>query len=267
VANFAGGGLGAGFYLVAAVTAGFRAGPALTLASWLGPALVAAGFLAVAAEAGRPERGPRVLTRIATSWMSRESWAGAAFLTLATGEFFFPSPSQRLLAALAALTLVLAQGFVLRSARAVPAWSIPLVPLVGVLSALVSGTGLLTVAEVLAGGTPSAARLFTVLTLAFGAGIVWLGYVTWPGDTASLTATTALRRGRGAVAVVVGGYVAPLVLAAMGLEAPEAARAAAVLAGLLMVVGQVQAKALMILDAGLLRPITVPNLRLNRRPS
>jgi hypothetical protein len=34
-----------------------------------------------------------------------------------------------------------------------------------------------------------------------------------------------------------------------------------------MVVGQAQAKALMILDAGLLRPITVPHLRLDRRPS
>ncbi|HEY7362809.1 MAG TPA: DmsC/YnfH family molybdoenzyme membrane anchor subunit [Methylomirabilota bacterium] len=267
VANFAGGGLGAGFYLAAAVTADFRAGPSLALASWLGPALVLAGFLAVAAEAGRPLRGPRVLTRIATSWMSRELWAGGAFLMLAPGEFLFPGSGQRLLSALAACTLVLAQGFILRSARAVPAWDPSIMPVVCLVSALVSGTGLLTLVEVVAGGTPSGARLFSLLALASGAGIVWLGYVTWHDDTASLTATRALRQGRAAVEVVLGGYVAPLVLAAIGLAMPEAARAASALAGGLMVVGQAQAKALMILDAGLLRPITVPHLRLDRRPS
>jgi DMSO reductase anchor subunit len=267
VANFAAGALGAGFYLAAAVTAHFRPAPALTLASWLGPALVLAGFLAVATEAGRPLRGPRVLARLSTSWMSRELWAGGAFAVLATAEFVVPGPGPRLLATLAAAGLVLAQGFMLRRARGVPAWNTPVMPLVSLVSAVVAGTGLLTLADVLAGGTPSGARLFAVIALALGAGIVWLGYVTWYGDEASLSATRALREGGGAIAVVAGGYVFPLLVAAVGLIIPEAARIAAALAGTLMIAAQVQAKALVILQAGLLRPITVPHLRLDRRPS
>jgi DMSO reductase anchor subunit len=267
VANFAAGGLGAGVYLAAAVVADFEPSPSLTLASWLGPVLVLAGFLAVAAEAGRPGRGPRVLARIATSWMSRELWLGGAFVGLAAGEFLFPSGGQRLLAALAAAAFALAQGFILRGARAIPAWDTPLMPPLFLVSALVSGTGLLTLGEILTGGAPSPARLFALMALSLGAAILWLAYLTWHGDEASETATRALREGRTAAQVVAGGYVLPLVLAALGLAIPETARVAAGLAGALMVAGQVRAKALLILDAGLLRPVTVPHLRLIRRPS
>ena len=55
---------------------------------------------AAAAEAGRPLRGPRVLARLATSWMSRELLAGAAFAVLGAAEFVVPGPAPRLLAAL-----------------------------------------------------------------------------------------------------------------------------------------------------------------------
>jgi hypothetical protein len=41
---------------------------------------VLAGFAAVAGEAGRPLRGPRVLWKVRTSWMSRELWIGAGGL-------------------------------------------------------------------------------------------------------------------------------------------------------------------------------------------
>jgi DMSO reductase anchor subunit len=267
VVNFAAGALGAGFYLVAAVTAHFRAEPALTLASWLGPALVLTGFLAVAAEAGRPLRGPRVLARLATSWMSRELLAGGAFAVLGAAEFVVPGPAPRLLAAFAAAAFVLAQGFMLRGARGVPAWNTPIMPLVSLVSAAVGGAGMLTLADVLAGRPPSGARLFALMALALGAGIVWLTYVTWYGDRASLAATRVLREGRGAIAVVVGGYVLPLLAAAIGLAVPATAPGAAALAGVFMIAGQVQGKALLILQAGLLRPIGIPHLRLDRRSS
>jgi DMSO reductase anchor subunit len=267
VANFAAGGLGAGFYVVVACVADFLPAPALTLASWLGPGLVVAGFLAVAAEAGRPFRGPRVLRRVSTSWMSRELWLGAAFVGLATGEFFVPASGLRLLAALAATGLVLAQGCLLRRARGVPAWDTPVMPAIFLTSALVSGTGLLTLAEVLTGGMPAGARLFAQMVLVVVAAVVWLVYLTWHGDEASQTATRALREGRVAAEVLIGGYLVPFALAAIGLAFPATAWIAGPLAGALMVIGQVRAKALMILDAGLLRPITVPHLRLTRRPS
>lgn len=267
VANFVASGLGAGFYLATAVVADFQPAPALTLASWLGPVLVLAGFLAVAAEAGRPFRGPRVIRRVGTSWMSRELWLGGAFAGLAAGEFLFPSSGQRLLAVLAGAGLVLAQGAMLRCARGVPAWNTPVMPALFLVSALVSGTGLLTLAEVLTGSTPAGARLFALMALVVGAAVVWLVYLAWPGDEASWTATRALREGRVAAEVLGGGYLAPFALAAIGLAIPEAARIAGALAGALMVTGQVQAKVLMILDAGLLRPITAPHLGPKRRPS
>src|SRR5512146_640345 len=90
VANFGLGGVGAGFYVAAALAARLDAAPALTLASWLGPALVLAGFAAVAAEAGRPLRGARVLTRLASSWMSRELALGLLFAAAAGAELVAP---------------------------------------------------------------------------------------------------------------------------------------------------------------------------------
>src|SRR6266496_305340 len=60
VVNFTAGGVGAGLYGAAVIGAGFERTPAVALASWLAPFLVLAGFAAVAGEAGRPPRGPRV---------------------------------------------------------------------------------------------------------------------------------------------------------------------------------------------------------------
>src|SRR3990170_5458462 len=105
VINFALGGLGAGLYLAALVEVWLGGPGVLKVASWLGPALVLAGFIAVATEAGRPLRGPRVLTRLRTSWMSRELWVGGIFMALAGAEFLVPSAALRALAGLAAVAL------------------------------------------------------------------------------------------------------------------------------------------------------------------
>src|SRR5512145_2892010 len=113
VANFVLGGLGAGFYAAAAVAGG----GALAVAGWLGPVLVLAGFAAVAAEAGRPGRGLRVVARVRTSWMSREAVLGGAFAALAGADLLAPAPGLRALAVAAALAYVFAQGRILSAAR------------------------------------------------------------------------------------------------------------------------------------------------------
>src|SRR3990172_13029872 len=82
VVNFFLGGAGAGAYLVAVSLTGFSATPLARVALTLGPLLVLAGFLAVAVEAGRPLRGAQVLRMAEPSWMSREAWAGGAFIAL-----------------------------------------------------------------------------------------------------------------------------------------------------------------------------------------
>jgi DMSO reductase anchor subunit len=226
VVNLAAGGLGAGLYLAFAV-AGTPG-----IARWLAPALVLAGFAAVAAEAGRPLRGGRVLARVRTSWMSRELWLGTAF-ALAAALGLVP------LAAPAAAALALAQGMILREARGVPAWSVPVMPVLFLTSALVSGAGLWLLLEVAGGRQPGDRAFAAVLVLAVAHAALAIRHVrVGPFD--------------------VLGHLAPAVLLAPALAWPALAVPAGALAGLALVVSQVGAKAALVLVAGRLRPITIP---------
>jgi DMSO reductase anchor subunit len=261
VANFVLGGLGAGFYAAAAVVGE----GALAVAGWLGPALVLAGFAAVAAEAGRPGRGPRVVARVRTSWMSREAVLGGGFAALAVADLLAPAPALRALAAAVALAYVFAQGRILSAARGVTAWSVGVMPVVFLASAAVSGLGLLLVVGVVGGRPPGGGVLgLTLLVLVLAVG-VWLVYLTWRHDPAFTHAVRALTDGRGAVAIVAGGYVAPFALTAVALAAVLPGLALG--AGVLMVLGQALAKWALLTEAGELRAITLGNLRLQRRVS
>ena len=267
VVNFTLGGIGAGLYGTAVLAAGFERTPAVVLASWLGPLLVLAGFAAVAGEAGRPLRGPRVLWKVRTSWMSRELWIGAAFVLLIAADFAFPLRLHRAQALAAAVLLALAQGFILRCSRGIAAWDVPLMPWLFLLSAAVSGSGAYMLIEVLAGrSVPPAVLVASILLLILAS---WAGrvYVRTPAGRAFTEATASLRDGfAGRVAAGLGGAL-PLGALAVALLVPAAATAAAALAGLAMVAGQAYFKNELIVRAGLLRPVTVPNLRLSRRSS
>lgn len=267
VINFCLGGLGAGLYAAAMFAARFGPSPAGVVAAWLGPLLVLAGFAAVAIEAGRPLRGVRVLWRIRTSWMSRELWLGGAFVLLVAAELAFPLRLHRIQAAVAALLLALAQGFIVRRARGVTAWDVPLVPLVFLLSALISGGGLYLMVEVSLGRLPDAAVIAAGAGLLAAGLLVWLRYLTWSREPAFVEAVRALRQGRAALFIAGGGYAAPLVLAALAWAVSAAAAPALYGAGALMIAGQLYAKTRLILGAGQLRPITLATLRLDRRSS
>ena len=262
--NFALGGLGAGFYAAAALMAGLQPSPEVTLASWLGPLLVFAGFAAVAAEAGRPLRGPRVLARVRTSWMSRELVLGAAFAALALAEWMTPSPVLRALAVAVALALAAAQGFIVRRARAVVAWDVPVMPLVFLVSALVSGAGLLLVVEPLLGGrgTYTLGSTLTAVPLAF---VGWLRYLTCSPEPLFVRATRPLREAPG-VALGVIGYLLPWLAIALAVALPPLAVAAPA-AGALLIAGQAWSKWLLILTVAELRPVTLGTLKLQRRVS
>jgi DMSO reductase anchor subunit len=264
VLNFTLGGLGAGFYVAAAALG--EAG-ALGLAAWLAPALVLAGFAAVAAEAGRPLRGLRVLRRAATSWMSRELWLGGLFVVLALADEAAPGRALRLPATAAAAALVLAQGAMLAQARAIAAWSVPLMPVVFAASAAVSGASLLVLAELLAGRRPGRAVVGTMLmVLALGL-LVWLRFLGSSTDHAFVRATTVLREGVTAVELVVVGYAAPVGLVALGLTLPEWTPGPIALAVTLAIVGQWRAKSVLIRAAGQRRAVTLATLTLPRRSS
>lgn len=266
VANFALGGLGAGLYVVAAVGAGFGASPEVALAAWLGPALVFVGFAAVALEAGRPFRGPRVLTRVATSWMSRELWLGGLFATLALGGLVLDRPALRLVAALAAVGLALAQGCILREARGVPAWSVPVIPPLFLTSALVSGVGLLVLGQLARGEAPGRRLLPAALVLLIAHVLVWWSYLTWSDDAAFVRDVGPLRDGHGALVLVGGGYLGPSLLIALALALPSWEAPLGALGALLMIGSQIQLKARLILIAGRLRAVAVGPLGLGPLP-
>src|SRR3990167_7582841 len=122
VANFVLGGMGAGAYVVAALLSVFAPTPLLEFTRPSSLLLVVAGFLCVAAEAGRPFRGPNVLRMIRSSWMSRELWAGGAFVLLVLADLLRPAPWLRPLALLAAVVFILSQGLILSRARGIAAW-------------------------------------------------------------------------------------------------------------------------------------------------
>lgn len=263
VLNFTLGGLGAGFYAAAALAARFEASAAVTLAAWLGPLLVLAGLAAVAAEAGRPLRGARVLARVRTSWMSRELVLGGVFGALALAEWVAPGPAPRAAAAVAALAFAGAQGFIVRRARAVVAWDVPVLPLVFVASALVSGGGLLLAAGPVLGAAPGADELGGALVVLAFAFVAWLTYVTWSDAPVFTAPTEPLRVGPG-VALGLVGYLLPQIAIVLALAVPPVAPAAA-LAGVLMIAGQAWTKWLLILTVATLRPITLGTLNLHRR--
>jgi formate-dependent nitrite reductase membrane component NrfD len=267
VVNFTAGGIGAGLYGAAVLAAGFERTPAVALASWIAPLLVLAGFAAVAGEAGRPLRGPRVLWKVRTSWMSRELWIGGAFVLLVAADIVFPLRLHRALALAAAVLLALAQGMILRRSRGVAAWDAPLMPWLFLLSAAVSGAGAYMLLEALAGRGVQPAVIVTGLFLL----VTWLGleraYVFTPAGQAFRDATASLRDGRAGRIGVGIGIVLPLGALAVALAAPHLAAGATALAGLGMIAGQAHFKTELILRAGLLRPITVPSLRLSRRLS
>jgi len=92
-------------------------------------------------------------------------------------------------------------------------------------------------------------------------------YVFTPAGHAFRDATASLRDGRAGRVGVGVGTIFPLGALAVALASPAAAAPAAALAGLAMVAGQAHFKAELIVRAGLLRPVTVPTLRMSRRSS
>ena len=267
VVNFTLGGVGAGLYGTAVLAAGFERTAAVALASWLAPLLVLAGFAAVAGEAGRPLRGPRVLWKVRTSWMSRELWIGVAFVLLIAADIAFPLKLHRAQALAAAALLALAQGMILRRSRGIAAWDVPIMPWLFLLSAAVSGSGAYMLLEVLAGRAVAPAVIEASLVLLVAALGLDRAYVFMPAGHAFRDATASLRDGRAGRVGVGIGTVIPLCALAVALASPAATAPAVALAGLAMVAGQAYVKTELIVRAGLLRPITVPTLRMSRRLS
>jgi len=282
VANFFCGTTGVGLYAWAALL-GWTAGQprpllaglpaawpnwsAVTAGQWaglLGPLLVVMGLLAVGAEAGRPFRGFNVFRNLRRSWMSRESAFAIVFVLLAgLDTLFWQAPWVQGLAALAGLGVAGSQGMVLLKAKGVPAWSVPLMPVHFLVSALTAGCGLLLLVQAVTGlgGSLSRALPAAAIACALVSWAVWRRYLgaapfarLGKRSAASRPATfrravAELTRWPTRLGVEALGHVVPVLLLGAGFAAPSPAGLFAGAAGAALVAGNLWAKYALILRA------------------
>lgn len=144
VLNFALGGSGAGLYIVMFFSINILnaiAGASHNFHKIFAPTLVAIGFLALACETRFPLRIVHLANNLYSSWMSRETLFGVAFIILAGLDFFRPHSVFELLAVFSALGYLVSQSFILYRSVAVTAWNTEIAPLTILLSSIYGGMG------------------------------------------------------------------------------------------------------------------------------
>lgn len=265
LANFILGGAGAGFYLLSFLTMILEGGTTAMSDpisfGLLAPILVGLGFLALTIEAGRPSRAPYLLRHVLDSWISREALAGAIFVPAAMLDWLLPLPALRVLAVVAALGLIISQGFILYRARAVAAWNVPIMPLVFLSSGFASGGGLVLLVAGLEKvpmirALPIMGLICMVLNL-----VVWLLYLRWSRTAPYQFATKALRHPTTVIFTVGLGHAVPLLLLILLMQYADPGanlhHMLAALSGLTMISGVVVQKTGIILSAGYTRGIVL----------
>lgn len=181
VVNFFLGGAGSGFYLLCVLFMPRRqtgvVSPESLVFGLLGPILVGIGFLALTIEAGRPKRSFYLYRRIRDAWISRETLFFTVFIFSAVLDWVFPDIPFRFLAVCSAFLFMISQGFIVHSARALPAWNVSILPVFFLSSGLASGSGI-ALLLMASGGfqTPHSlvppSLLFVVFNL-----LIWVAYL------------------------------------------------------------------------------------------
>ena len=215
-ANFIIGGAGVGFYLVGFFQALMITGSASFFESLpfglMPPLLISSGFIFLAIEAGRPLRGCFAFSHPRLSWISRETIAFCIFIPSALLDLLMPHPSIKLLAVIAALGLLISQGFIVYRARAVTAWNVPIIPIFFMTSSLASGYGLLLLLEALGGSYPDQRMAIIGFIFAGLNLVIWYVYVSGYRSTPFFSATQMLRRSHSMILTVGLGHIIPLLL-------------------------------------------------------
>jgi len=121
-----------------------------------GPLLVILATLMLIVEAGSPLKAPRLLSGLATSWMSRGGLLHALFVVFGLGYaipgFFiadwYASPTAYIIgtiAAVLALATAAYHGMIMGQAQGIPLWSSSVLPATSFLTALYTGLGFILV--------------------------------------------------------------------------------------------------------------------------
>ena len=176
--NFLCGGAGTGLLTVAAV-AGLIGAP-FAAPALVALVLVALGLFLLIFKIGRPLRSPYVLLQWQRSWMSREAWVAAVFFPAALLSVWFENVAILGIAALLGLAFLYCQAMILKEGAGIPAWRLPqIVPLI-VVTGLAEGVGLFlaltSLVPNLAPVAPAAAG--ATIALVAARGFVWTVYST-----------------------------------------------------------------------------------------
>jgi DMSO reductase anchor subunit len=193
--------------------------------------------------------------------MSREFLAGTLFVAALILTSLFPHPVLRILGAGAALGLMLSQGFIVYSARGVPAWNVTIIPLVFLTSGFVSGGGLMF--ALLDWATTE--RSFAVMGIVCVAVnlVIWLLYLHWSFDHEFRQATEALRSPKALILTVGVGHFLPVCLLLLVVMRPGFGSGAGLpaiatsLAALAMITGSFRQNTGIILKAGYQKEIAL----------
>jgi phenylacetyl-CoA:acceptor oxidoreductase subunit 2 len=253
--NFIFGGAGAGLLVIVAFSG--LTGDALRLEIVLGMALIGAGLTSVWFEIGRPLRAIHVVFNPFTSWMTRESFAAGAVFALGLSAAWLGSEALAQAAALAALVFAYCQGRMLRAAKGIPAWRVPMVVWLIFTTALTEGAGLFVTLATLF-DTPARGVLGYFSLALVARGLAWSIYRGSMAKSAARPALAALERA-GKI-LIQFGTIAPLALLLLGLFAADIARIAVLLAGVAALATGGQFKFVLITRAAYNQGFALPHL-------
>jgi phenylacetyl-CoA:acceptor oxidoreductase subunit 1 len=184
--NFILGGLSSGFAVVAylAYVLGALPGAALPRLYLIAAALMAVGLFFVFLKLGRKLRFLYVLRRPQSSWMSRETWAVAAFYPAVLADLMWPQAALHLLVAVAAAAFLYCQARILQASKGIPAWRVALMPWMLVATGLYEGAAVLIMTQMAFWGAVPEARQVAAAAavLAVVNAGLWLRFVSGAKD-------------------------------------------------------------------------------------
>ena len=235
--NFILGGMASGLMVMAwfAHASGLLSPQALRNVHLAAGAVMAVGLFFVFLKIGRKARFLFVLLRPQSSWMTRETWCVGLIYPALAISLFFPGSAPGAVAAVVALGaagFLYCQARILQACKGIPAWRVPRMPMMLVVTGLFEGLGLLALL-----GLSESTRVVSAASLA-PAGVLLAALNLWlwrsylgsarangigPLARADLAAVTPLLHGL--------GHAAPLALFALCLTGMAATPLLAALAG------------------------------------
>lgn len=232
-ANFLCGGTGAGLFAFAtgASLGGAPVGPVGLFAL----TLIGVGLVLLMFKIGRPLRFIYVLLQPQRSWMTREAWVVAAFFPVALAALWFDNSLLTIIAAVLGFAFLFCQAMILKAAKGVPVWRAHnIVPLM-VSTGMAEGGGLFLCAAAALPSLESSVFPAAAFVAMLAAARTWewhCYFVHLRKDGAPARSVEILGACRSWFSAL--GFIAPVVLIALGLVLLDVAEVLFAVAGLMV---------------------------------